>query len=122
MTAFPDVLTSVSPQHPFHEEVIFNNMHSEFEGANIIVKQKWTYPRRIINLNYMITPADALTLYAFYIARAGSYGSFAFFFPYSSSYVKEYVGVGNGTKTCVIPINYNMQDSFPVLTEGYCQK
>jgi hypothetical protein len=43
-----------------------------------------------------ITKAQIATLYAFYLARSGSYEAFNFFLTYSNTYSGEYVGTGDG--------------------------
>jgi len=100
MDTYPDFLTGVSPSNPFEETFIFKNLESEYEAGNTTFRQKWLYPRRSFNLRYnIITVTQALILYEFFRAQYGKYLPFVVFLPFSSTYVGEYVAVGDGTTT-----------------------
>jgi len=100
MTAFPDLLTGVSPKNPLEEIIQYKTLISEFESGDPQRKQKWTYPRRRYRLRYQyISKANARTLWQFFMARSGRYGEFNLFHPWSDEYVGEYVGTGDGTTT-----------------------
>lgn len=61
-------------------------------------KRKRIFPRRQLKLVYpLITKVHARSLWAFYILRGGSYEAFTYFYPRSELYVKEYVGLGDGS-------------------------
>ena len=103
MAEFP-TLTSVPYIDPIAEDIEFKTLISSFDDLGVEKrKQKWLYPKRVITLNYKgISKAEIKTLYQFYIARAGAYEAFNFFYPDEESvnaYVKEYVGTGNGSTT-----------------------
>jgi len=100
MAAFP-ALSSVPMGEPYSEEIQFKTLISQFDdlGAELR-KQKWIYPKRVINLVYdKVTKAQGRTLWAFYIARQGQYNAFVFFTEYTDTYVGEYVGTGDGSTT-----------------------
>jgi len=63
-------------------------------------KRKWVYPKRDVTVKYEArSKANIATLYAFYMARSGSYEAFSFFLGLSQSYTGEYVGTGDGSTT-----------------------
>ena len=100
MAEFP-TLVSVPFADPIAEDIQFKTLVSTFDDLGVEKrKQKWLYPKRLISLTYKgISKAQAATLYQFYIARAGSYEAFNFFYPETKStntYVTEYVGTGDG--------------------------
>ena len=98
MTAFPDVLTGVSPANPWQEQLVYRTVKTDMDNGDVITKQKWLYPRRVFNLAYrVITTANAATLYNFYTSMAGGFGRFSLFLPFSSTYTNEYVAVGDGS-------------------------
>jgi uncharacterized protein (TIGR02217 family) len=101
MAAYP----TVSFSRTMNPKIVFKTLISNFneEGAEQR-KQKWLYPKRDFTLEYKyITKTNMETLWAFYIARKGSYGAFNFFMPEPladyPSYIKEYVGTGDGSTT-----------------------
>lgn len=98
MSAFP-ALTSVPYVNPLEHSIEFKTLVTQYDelGAEQR-KQKWIYPRRNIKLAYKyLTFTEVSTLWEFYLACKGSYEAFNFFFPYSESYVGEYVGTGDGS-------------------------
>jgi hypothetical protein len=104
MSVFPEI-ASVPFGNPVVQQLQFKTLMSGFDDLGREQrKQKWLYPRRLVTLRYnFITKAEVQTLYQFYIARAGAYGAFAFFYPSPRSndysYVEEYVGTGDGSET-----------------------
>ena len=63
-------------------------------------KRKWVYPKRDVTVHYeALTKANIATLYAFYMARSGSYEAFSFFLGLSQTYTGEYVNTGDGSTT-----------------------
>lgn len=61
-------------------------------------KRKWLYPKRTVVLQYEhITKTNAMTLYQFFLDRAGAYESFAFFDHTARTYQGEYIATGDGT-------------------------
>jgi len=91
--------SSVKISSPFSEQLQFKTLigSAGVEGKEIR-KRKRLYPRRLITLTYeTITHTKARTLWAFYIARGGSYEAFTFYYPRLDTYIKEYVGVGDGS-------------------------
>ena len=110
MTYFPEI-DSVPFGNPVVEELQFETLISSFdELGREQRKQKNLYPKRLIGLKYSwLSKAEGEVLYKFYIDRAGAFSPFKFFYPsprgvYPYSYIKEYVGVGDGsTKTFNLP-------------------
>lgn len=104
MSAFPEI-SSVPFGNPVIQQIQFKTIITGYDDMGVEQrKQKWLYPRRLITLRYpYITKAEIQTLFQFYIDRAGAYQSFAFFYPSPRgndySYVKEYVGTGDGSTT-----------------------
>jgi len=100
MAAFPEI-ASIKFMAPVHYRIRFNTLIQQYESENESRKQKFLYPKRDFNLKYQnITDADALTLWKFFIARAGGYAAFNFFDRATTrSYDNEYVGVGDGSNT-----------------------
>lgn len=104
MSVFPEI-SSVPFGNPIIQQIQFKTIITGFDDLGVEQrKQKWLYPRRLITLRYpYITKAEIQTLYQFYIDKAGAYQSFAFFYPSPRgndySYVKEYVGTGDGSTT-----------------------
>ena len=82
---------------------------SQIEGGQKIRKQKQLYPERDITIKYRAIINDTATapylraFWQFHIDRGGSYETFSFFYPYSNTYVNEYVGIGHGTKIFDLP-------------------
>lgn len=74
---------------------------SQFDGGGREKrKRKWLYPKRDVTVQHEArSKADIATLYAFYMARSGSYEAFSFFLALSNTYVGEYVGTGDGSTT-----------------------
>lgn len=101
MVAYPDVLTSVTILNPFTSENEFKTIVTTFDNlGNQTTKQKWLYPKRNVTLTYLTSGQSTFrTLWQFYNARAGKYGTFSFFYPYSDVYIGEYIGTGDGTTT-----------------------
>jgi hypothetical protein len=115
MVAFPDLVTSVSPEHPFPEQDGWRTLITEFEGGNETRKQKRLYPRRSFPLKYRyISKTEARTLWRFFNARKGSKEAFNFFLPWSNEYAGEYVGTGDGSTT-----NYNAPSKTAVSVTVY---
>lgn len=120
MTAFP-TFSNDGPTSPLIEQVVFKTLRTEFENGAVQTKKKYLYPRRNFQLKFnVLTPANARTLYNFYIARGGSFDQFNFFHPFSHAYVGEYVGVGDGSS-----INFNApckeSSSVTVYVDGFEQ-
>jgi len=109
MAIFPDY-SSIPWSTPVEIDIVFKTLIASFdEIGKENRKQKWLYPKRNITLVYKnISLSNMETLWQFYLARAGSYEAFNFFLPTpnygSESYIKEYVGTGDGsTKTFNLP-------------------
>jgi len=100
MAAYPDY-TSVSVEEPYHEEIQWKNLVSQFDDLGEEQrKQKWLYPKRNVTLRHAyITKAKARTIWNFYNARRGSYEAFNYFVPFADVYTSEYVGTGDGSST-----------------------
>ena len=104
MVAFPEI-TSVPFGNPVIQEIQFKTIITGFDDSGVEQrKQKWLYPKRLITLIYPhITKQEVETLFQFYIERAGSYNSFAFFYPSPRgndyTYLHEYVGTRDGSST-----------------------
>lgn len=101
MSVFPQYAT-ISYNSPFSPSIGFKTLTQEFESGILTRKQKRTYPRRNFNINYKsLTSAsvsDLITLYQFFIARAGMLEDFVIFDKHTNyEYVKEYVGTGDGS-------------------------
>jgi hypothetical protein len=92
--------TSVPYLEPVKQEIKYKTLISTFDGGLETRKQKWLYPKRDITLQYKyLSKTQMNTLWAFYKTNAGGYSAFNFFLNYSDTYVKEYVGTGNGATT-----------------------
>lgn len=100
MAAYPDY--STVPQHePYEEEIHFKTLISNFDDLGEEQrKQKWLYPRRIINVKHKyVTKTQARQIWEFYKARGGAYEAFNYFVPEATDYTTEYVGTGDGVTT-----------------------
>ena len=101
MASFPTVGIS----NPLVQKIRFKTLISSFDDKGAEQrKQKWLYPKRDFTLSYVnISKVNAATLWAFYIARGGSYGGFNFFLPEPATgypaRVGEYIGTGDGSTT-----------------------
>jgi len=102
MAEFPLMSRAI---HPLVEQIQFKTLVSRFDDLGEETrKKKWLYPRRRISLAFKgLSLADAKTLWAFYIARGGSFEAFNWFHLFSNTYVGEYVGTGDGSTT-----NFNL--------------
>ena len=101
MSVFPQY-ASIPYNRPFGVSVGFKTLLQEFESGILTRKQKRTYPRRNFNLNYKSltssSVSDLITIYQFFIARAGMYEDFVIFDKHTNyEYVKEYIGTGDGS-------------------------
>jgi len=102
MAIYPDY-SSIPWSTPVGMDIQFKTLIGTFdESGEENRKQKWLYPKRKITLTYKnISRANMQTLWQFYVARAGSFEAFNFFLPDpnygTESYVKEYVGTGDGS-------------------------
>jgi uncharacterized protein (TIGR02217 family) len=98
MSAFPS-LASVPYINPLGHSIEWKTIISQYDDLGAEQrKQKWLYPRRNLKLTYAyLTFTEVSTLWEFYLARKGSYEAFNFFFPFSETYVGEYVGTGDGS-------------------------
>jgi len=100
MALYPDVVSSICAVYPLDETINFNTLINKFDKNNETRKAKSNFPTRDISIRYeAIDDSDIATLYQFYIARKGSYEAFNFFYPESTSYSSEYVGIGDGSTT-----------------------
>lgn len=102
MAIYPDY-SSIPWSTPVGMDIQFKTLIGTFdESGEENRKQKWLYPKRKITLTYKnISLSNMQTLWQFYVARAGSFEAFNFFLPEpnigTESYVKEYVGTGDGS-------------------------
>ena len=100
MTAFPDLLTAVSPINPLAESIEYRTLAAEYENGDPVTKQKWLFPRRSFSFRYeYISLAEARTLWQFFMGRRGRHLPFNVFSPFPNDYVGEYVGTGDGATT-----------------------
>lgn len=61
-------------------------------------RAKWDHPKRHVHISAKyLHGADGDTLWDFYHARKGAYEAFSWFVPYSDTYTRELVAVGDGT-------------------------
>lgn len=118
MAAFPS-LSSAPAANPFHEEMEFKTLISQFDDLGEEKrKKKWLYPKRNITFQYnYITKAQGKTLWQFYLARGGSYEAFNVFYEFSDSYVDEYVGTGDGATT-VFNLPAKTSSSYTLKVDG----
>jgi len=104
MALFPE-MSSVEYARPLKVEIQHKTLVSTFDDLGVEKrKQKWLYPKRTVTLGFNhITKAKMQIVFAFYIARSGSYEAFNFFMPTLNAnpytYVGEYVGTGDGSTT-----------------------
>jgi hypothetical protein len=121
MALYP-ATSSVAYAEPLTEGIQWKTLATQFDDLGVEQrKQKWLYPKRIITLHYrFITKAEARTLWAFYIARKGSYEAFSFFYPVSNTYTTEYVGTGDGT-TLVFNLPCKTASSYTLYVDGVAQ-
>jgi len=108
MAIYPDYST-IPWSTPVKVHIRFKTLMGTYdESGEENRKQKWLYPKRAITLIYNnISLSNMQTLWQFYIARAGNFEAFNFFLPDpnngTESYVKEYVGTGDGST-----VTYNL--------------
>lgn len=100
MAAYPDY-TEVPRHEPYQEEIHYKTLISSFDDQGEEQrKQKWLYPRRVINVQHRyVTKAQGRTIWEFYKARGGAYEAFNFFVDEATAYTAEYVGTGDGSAT-----------------------
>jgi len=98
MAVFPAAVTISTP---FTEKIQFQTIKgSAGNTSRYLRKRRMLFPKRQVTLSFDTKViADIETLFAFFIARAGGFETFTYFFPRTSIYVKEYVGVGDGVTT-----------------------
>ena len=100
MTAFPDLLTAVSPGNPLAETIEFRTLVSEYESGQEVTKQKRLFPRRAFSLKYQfIEIAEARTLWLFFLGRKGKHLPFNLFLPFANTYTGEYIATTDGDAT-----------------------
>lgn len=97
MAKFPDNAT-IGRFNPEEVTIRQKTLVSQFdELGKEKRKRKWVYPKRDVTVRFEArSKAEIATLYAFYLARSGSYEAFSFFLGVSQTYVGEYVGTGDG--------------------------
>jgi len=114
MVSFPDI----SPQHPEDINLEFLTLVTEFDNGEENAKQKRLFPRRKIKLRFAgKSIAEARTLWTFYIARGGKFGTFNYFSPFSNVYAGEYVATGDGT-TASFNLPSKLAADFSVYIDG----
>ncbi len=93
--------SSIPISTPFKEKIQFKTSSSRFGLLGKEHKKRFLlFPRRELTLVYENrTKAQAQTLWAFYIARSGGFEVFTYFYATLNTYVKEYVGTGDGSTT-----------------------
>jgi hypothetical protein len=124
MEVFP-LISAIPADNPLVEQINFKNIGVSFgKEARERKKQQWDYPKRDVALKYTwLSKADALTIWNFYIARGGSFGSFRYIHPFQNIYEREFVAISPGNlSTFELPsvgaINYTLYlDNVP-LNEG----
>jgi len=102
MTVYP---SSIGYQNPIHIDIRYKTLISQFdEDGEEKRRQKWLYPKRDITLQYQaLSKSEGETIWEFYCARKGSYGSFSWFEHTGlgstayHSYSSEYVATGDST-------------------------
>ena len=122
MSLFPEI-ASLKIGNPIVETIRFKTMKSNFDRfGEEQRKQKWLYHRRDIKITCpYVTKTEAELLFQFYIDRGGSYGAFYFNWPIARetpySFVKEYVGTGDGSETIFqLPSRY--ASSYTLYVDG----
>lgn len=88
------------PQLPYILEPQWNTIISRADAGNEQRKQKATYARYNVTLTYnALTQTNIDLLYAFYMARKGSYEAFHFYTLDSYTWTDLWVGLGDGIET-----------------------
>lgn len=100
MAKYPDN-SEIPRKNPETVTIQQKTLVSQFDGMGKEKrKRKWAYPKRDVQVQHdAITKTHIATLYAFYMARAGSYEAFSLFLTLSNTYAGEYVATGDGTTT-----------------------
>lgn len=100
MAAYPEI-SSVPWINPLKQSIKFKTLFSNFdELGEEQRKQKKLFPTRDLALKYrLLTRTKARILWQFYIDRGGAFQAFNFFMQEADAdtYVKEYVGTGDGS-------------------------
>ncbi len=77
-------------------KTIVKSYASEIEA----VKKVWIFPKRNVKLKYQfLTIAETRVLWQFFLDQCGQYWPFVIFDSIVDQYIKEYVGIGNGSET-----------------------
>jgi hypothetical protein len=94
---YPDVVTDIKGVIPFqwgYEQKIIKN---QFANGSESRRLMWQTPRRAVSIQYSYLQLyDTQRLYDFYASKSGPYQSFAFFFPQTQEYTKEFCGTSDG--------------------------
>lgn len=99
MAKFPDNST-IGMLEPLSESIEFRTGVSPFEEGEEKRRQKWLYPKRHPVIRYQsISKTNARTVWQFFLDRKGAYEGFNFFNPLTNTYLREYVGTGDGSQT-----------------------
>lgn len=102
MSKYPEI-TSVPWINPLGQSILWKTLVSNFDNLGAEQsKQKWLFPKRDLTLKYrLLTRSKARTLWQFYIDQKGRAQIWNFFMQEADAdtYVKEYVGTGDGSTT-----------------------
>lgn len=100
MATFPE--SNPAPQYPLVVEPELNTLISNKDGGGEQRRQKLLYPKYNVAVRYKtISPAEASTLWEFYLARKGSYEAFYIYdlvllMGIAFNHVGEYCATGDG--------------------------
>jgi len=96
MAEYPNYV-QVNYFEPIIENLNFKTLSSQSDQGEEKRRRKWLFPKRNITLLYQILEYDnARTIWQFYIDRHGSFEVFSFFHMHDNTYIKDYVGTGDG--------------------------
>lgn len=100
--AFP---TSPAPMFPVIIEPVWNTIITSFDGANEQRRQKWAFAKYNVTLKFdPLTASEFQTLWAFYMARKGSFEPFYYYPIDTQTLTGLYVGTGdNATEVFDLP-------------------
>jgi len=83
--------TSPAPSYSFGKQVQFKTLISAFENGAEQRRPKWSAGKHLFTLTYkVLNLTEVGTLWAFYLARKGSYEAFTYVDPTTTSYTVRF--------------------------------
>lgn len=97
MATYP--MSSPAPEYPVRIAPVYRTLVSEMDAGTEQRRSKWLFPRYDVFVGYnVLTATEMDTLWAFFVARKGRYGSFYVVDPEQMDHAGLYVGTGDASQ------------------------